>query len=230
MYSLAIKGERLQRRPPIEMLRENNVRKGFFEREQFEAVRRQLPEEVRGIVTFAYITGWRMDSEVLPLEWRQVDFKAGTVRLEVGTTKSGEGRLFVMTPELRATLEAQKALTETLQRRRGPIIPWVFHRNGKPIKSFRKSWETACEAAGCPGRIPHDFRRTAVRNLERAGVSRSAAMRMVGHKTEAIYRRYAIVAESDVREAAEKLARLEAGQSGHRVQAAGQSGRNSSAP
>ena len=60
-----------------------------------------------------------------------------------------------------------------------------------------------------PDRIPHDFRRTAVRNLERAGVSRSVAMKMVGHKTEAIYRRYAIVSESDLREAARKLAAVE---------------------
>ena len=100
----------------------------------------------------------------------------------------------------------------------------VFHRRGKPIKSFRKSWTTACEAAGCPGRIPHDFRRTAVRNLERAGVPRSAAMRMVGHKTEAIYRRYAIVSDADLHEASAKLARLDAGQS------SGQSAQKSSAP
>ena len=51
----------------------------------------------------------------------------------------------------------------------------------------------------------HDFRRTAVRNLERAGVPRSVAMAMVGHKTESIYRRYAIVDEQMHREAAEKL-------------------------
>lgn len=57
-------------------------------------------------------------------------------------------------------------------------------------------------------RIPHDFRRTAVRNVERAGVARSAAMKMVGHKTESIYRRQAIADESMLQEAGEKLARL----------------------
>ena len=85
------------------------------------------------------------------------------------------------------------------------IVALVFHRDGKPIKNLRKAWDTACKAAGCPGRIPHDFRRTAVRNVERAGVPRSAAMAMVGHKTEAIYRRYAIVDAGVLREAATKI-------------------------
>ena len=102
-----------------------------------------------------------------------------------------------MTPELRATLEAQRDSTETLEAQRGAIIPWVFHRRASRIRDCRKAWRQACRGGrACPGRIPHDFRRTAVRNLERAGVPRSAAMKMVGHKTEAIYRRYAIVDEA----------------------------------
>ena len=71
---------------------------------------------------------------------------------------------------------------------------------------MRRSWKTACTDAGVPGRLLHDLRRSAVRNLERAGVSRSVAMKMTGHKTESVYRRYAIVSESDLREAAAKLA------------------------
>ena len=191
MFSLAVKGEQLQRMPYIEMLRENNARRGFFEREQFEAVRAHLPAYAQPAATFAYITGWRLKSEILTLQWRQVDFRAGVVMLDVGTTKNRDGRTFPMVPELRAMLERQRAATEALQRKTGSIIPWVFHRTkrGVPLKGFTKAWRAACTAAGVPGRIPHDFRRTAVRNLERAGVPRSTARAMVGHRTEAIYRR-----------------------------------------
>ena len=164
----------------------------------------RLPVEIQPIAEFAYITGWRL-SEVVGLTWKQVDFTAGTVRLEPGTTKNRAGRTFPVTPPLRALLEAQRASTVALGAKTGRIIPNVFHRRGKPIKTFYGSWRNACGDAGVPGRIFHDFRRTAVRNLERAGVSRSVAMQMVGHKTEAIYRRYAIVSESDLRTAADKL-------------------------
>jgi hypothetical protein len=56
-----------------------------------------------------------------------------------------------------------------------------------------------------PCLIFHDFRRAAVRNMERAGVARSVAMKMVGHKPESIYRRDAIACESNLREASRKL-------------------------
>jgi len=202
--TLAVQAGKILRRPHIPMLVENNARQGFFERQQLEAVQRHLPETIRPVAAFAYITGWRL-SEILSLSWRQVDFAAATVRLEPGTTKNLAGRMFPFTAELRALLEAQRAHTAAVQARTERIIPHVFHRDGKAIKSFRGAWQSACAAAGIPGRIFHDFRRTAVRNLERAGVPRSVAMQMVGHKTEAIYRRYAIVNDADLRAAALKL-------------------------
>jgi integrase len=210
-YSLALDAERLHRAPRIRLLREDNVRQGFFERPPFEAVRSRLAPDLRGLVTAAYITGWRVPSELQPLQWRQIDLKAGTIRLEPGTTKNTDGRMFIVTPELHEVLAAQRAYTDQWQRARKRIIPWVFDRRGKLIRDFRKAWALACEAAGVPGRIPHDLRRTAVRNLERAGVPRSTAMKMVGHKTEAIYRRYAIVDEAMLREGAAKLAQAELG-------------------
>ena len=196
------------------MLRENNVRTGFFEREPFEAVRAHLPENLRGFVTVAYITGWRIDSEVLPLEWRRIDATErlspnqeipGTVRLDPGTTKNDEGRVFPFTAELRDVLEAQRRITDTLNREQGRICPWVFHRDGKPIKSFIRAWRAACLAAGQPGKIPHDFRRTAVRNLVRSGVPERVAMKLTGHKTRSVFERYNIVSDGDLGEAARKL-------------------------
>ncbi|MDA1185911.1 MAG: site-specific integrase, partial [Acidobacteria bacterium] len=98
-------------------------------------------------------------------------------------------------------------------KKRGIVTPFLFHwADGRRIKGFRASWRTACEAAGFPGKLFHDFRRTAVRNLERGGVPRSTAMAMVGHKTEAIYRRYAIQDEAMLREAAAKMNTWNSGQ------------------
>ena len=136
----------------------------------------------------------------------EVDWTAREVRLEPGTTKNGEGRTFPFTADLEALLKAQ--LVEHERRKKiNRLVPFVFHRDGERIRSFRHAWKSACVEAGVPGRILHDFRRTAVRNLERAGVSRSTAMAMVGHKTESIYRRYAIVDAKTLHEAAAKIDR-----------------------
>ena len=196
--------------PPFPILAVNNTRQGFFEHNQFVALRRHLPATLQPVITFAYITGWRTLSEILTLEWRQVDLKAKTVRLEPGMAKNKEGRVFPYANllELGDLLTAQWEYTLEVQRQKGSIVPWVFHRAGRQIKEFRKAWHNACRLAGVPGRIPHDFRRTAVRNLERAGVSRSVAMKITGHKTESVYRRYAIVSEADISEGLKKLALL----------------------
>jgi hypothetical protein len=82
---------------------------------------------------------------------------------------------------------AQRELTDETQKKTRQAIPWVVHRNGELIRDFRTAWKTARTNASLPGRIPHYFGRTAVRNLQRAGVSRSVAMKLIGHKTEAVY-------------------------------------------
>jgi len=205
MFNLAIQAGKLIQKPHIPFLKEHNVRVGFFERDQFLAVLAHLPEPVRPAATFAYLTGWRIDSEVLPLEWRQVDFGAGEVRLDPGKTKNGEGRTFPMTRELREVLEQQRAITENHQRQLKVVCPPVFHRSGRPIKSFRVAFRSACVEAGCPGRVLHDFRRTAVRNLVRAGIPERVAMQMTGHKTRSVFERYNLVSVGDLREAARRL-------------------------
>ena len=98
----------------------------------------------------------------------------------------------------------------------------MFHRRGKGIRDFRDAWRSACQAAGCPGRLLHDFRRTAVRNLDLAGVSRRVAMQMVGHKTESIYSRYRIVSDSDLSNAADRLNALAMGGTGSKTGSTGQ--------
>jgi len=181
--------------------------RGFFERSEFDAVLAHLPVDLRPVFEVTYILGWRVKSEILTRQWVHVDFRSGWLRLEPGETKNDEGRQFPLTPDLRAVLERQRERTIG-EKTTGAVIPWVFHRAGMRIKSFRRAWVTACKKAGIPERVPHDFRRTAVRNLERAGVPPSTAMKMVGHRTESIYRRYAIVDEAMLKEGAAKLQTL----------------------
>ena len=109
------------------------------------------------------------------MQRRQVDFKGG----DPGTTKNRDGRVFPLVAELRVLLEAQHELT-TLN-------------------------ASAGSQGGVPGCTPHDLHRTAVRNFEQKGISRSVAMKLTGHKTESVYRRYAVVSESDLAEAVRRL-------------------------
>ncbi len=193
-------------RPEFAMLKVDNVRKGFFEPEQFRAVLRHLPHYLRPVATVAYITGWRTKSELLTRQWRHVDFDAGWLRLDPGESKNSEGREFPLSSDLRSVFDEQRERVKAIERRLSAVIPWVFvHPDGSPIRDFRGAWATACDDAGVPGKLVHDMRRTAVRNFERSGVSRSAAMKLTGHKTEAVYRRYAIVDATMLQEAAAKL-------------------------
>ena len=218
MCMLAMQAGKLMVRPYIPLLQEHNVRTGFFEPDQAASVQRHLPAHLRGVAAFALVTGWRTPSEILPLEWRHVDLTAGEVRLDVGTTKNGEGRVFPLTTELRRVLADQQQVAETLKGERGLLPRHVFcyttgQKAGQGIteSGFNKAWRKARLAAGCPGRIPHDFRRTAVRNLVRAGVPERVAMQLTGHKTRAVFERYNIVSPGDLRDAAHRLDRYVAG-------------------
>jgi len=121
----------------------------------------------------------------------------------VGTTKNKSGRFIYLTQELRALLETQWQEHLT----RYPDCPWVFNNHGRRSFTFYKAWYTACREAGLSGKIPHDFRRTAASNFVRAGVDEKVAMRILGHKTPSVFRRYHIVTTEDVRAAAEKVDR-----------------------
>ncbi len=152
-------------------------------------------------LTFAYYTGWRTYSEILPLTWDRVDLEAGTVRLYRGTTKNKDGRVIHLPHVLQDILEQQWSV-HLMQ---FSDCPYVFQREGQRIKNFRKAWASACREAGLVGKIPHDFRRTAVRNLVRAGVPERVAMMICGHKTRSVFDRYSIVSASDLEEAARRI-------------------------
>lgn len=198
--------------PTIELLAERNRRTGFFEEEQFRAVLAKLPEYVRAVAQVAYITGWRVPSEILTREWRHVDFAGGWLILEPGEAKSEEPRRFPLDPQLRPILQPLHDAKKAFQQEHGRVVPWVFYRVTKKtfrvrrIGSFYKVWHQACREAGIAGRIPHDFRRTAFRNLRRKGVDVLRAMELVGWSSFAMAKRYGGVSdEASLREAAEKL-------------------------
>jgi hypothetical protein len=143
-FRLAVESEKYHGRvPKIPMLQERNVRSGFFDDAMVADVLAQLAPALRPVVQFAYVTGWRVQSEVLPLEWRSVDRKGGEVRLDPDTTKNRAGRVFPFTNALRALLDALWAEHEALQQK-GTICPYVFHRRGRRIRTFKKAWADAC--------------------------------------------------------------------------------------
>jgi integrase len=197
--------------PYIPMLKESNTRKGFFELGEYLALKSALPSYLKPVVTFAYHTGWR-SGEVLNLTWDKVDLKQGIISLDPGETKSEEARTVYLNEELMTEIKALH-----VNRRLG--CPWVFHRDGEAVKSFRKAWATACIKAGLfkvvkddqgnetktPTKIFHDFRRTGVRNMVRAGIPERVAMMVSGHKTRSVFERYNIVSDQDLKEAAKKM-------------------------
>jgi len=194
------------------------VRRDFFEPHEFHAVVTRLPVYLRPVMTAAFLMGWRAQSELLPLQWKHVDFKSGVITLPTGSTKNGEGRAypFGKFPELVALFQAQWKEREELQRARGIVIPWVFFRIEKnavkPIKSYTTAWNNARVKAGLADRWVHDFRRCGARALRQAGVEESVAMGLLGQKTPSMYRRSDIVDLKDLSVGVEKLAAFHAHQ------------------
>jgi integrase len=187
-------------------------RSGFLEDADLPALLDALPLELRPLVQFVALTGWRI-GEALGLTWDAVDFGAGVVTLAVGSTKSGAGRHFPFAalPDLQTLLTTQRERTTALERQRGQIIRHVFHRNGQRIRSFYDAWISATKRAGLPGLLVHDLRRSACRRFIRAGIPERVAMSLSGHKTRSVFDRYNIVSERDLAENVAKLATPTAG-------------------
>lgn len=211
---------KVNRVPYIPMLKENNVRKGFFEHAEFIALRESLPEYLRAFVTFGYKLGWR-DQEIVSLQWSNVDLQNGIVTLMAGETKNNEARTVYLDDELKDLFQKQWEM----RKRNGKLIPYVFPNESSTgmIVNFRKAWNTACIKSGLgygynlsikyvqkwenkfpPGPIFHDFRRTAVRNMVRSGIPERVAMMISGHKTRSVFDRYNIVSDADLKAASLK--------------------------
>ncbi|MGA3316220.1 MAG: site-specific integrase [Candidatus Korobacteraceae bacterium] len=228
-YKKAIERKHLSKVPLIRHLsEEGNTRQGFFSEADFREVLQGLPEYLQDFCLFGYLVGWRKN-ECATLDWEDVD--GDTIRLKGINSKNGKPRMTVLTGELVELMERRKA-ARAIKKASGDIrlSALVFHREGQPIGDIRKAWQTACVAAGvgkfvcrqceqpanghkCEvcggdvryvGRIFHDLRRTAVRNMVRAGVRETAAMSISGHRTRSIFDRYNIVSEDDLRDAMEK--------------------------
>jgi integrase len=199
-YSLGMRSDAVVKRPYIPLLQEANARKGFFEKEELDRVLAALPSWLHPPLTFAYYTGWRVPSEILPMTWEQVDLEHATVSLYVGQTKNKEARTIYLPAVLLDILTAQKRRQDEDY----PGCQWVFDRHGQRIKSFRVRWRNAKAVTGL-NRIVHDFRRTAVRNMVRAGIPERVAMSISGHKTRGVFERYNIVSPADLQEAARKM-------------------------
>jgi integrase len=203
-FNLAVKRTppKLTRVPYIPMLKEDNARQGFFERAEFEAVAGQLPAQVADVARFAYLSGWRK-GEILPLRWDAVDRQGREVRLR--TSKSGKPRTLPLDGDLWDLIDRRWTAREYDRNGTATLSEYVFHAgDGQAIVDFKHSWSTACKRAGLPGRLFHDLRRTAVRDMIRAGVPQSVAMRISGHRTTAIFLRYDIASEADKRDALRK--------------------------
>jgi len=189
----------IRRVPKIPKLEEDNVRQGFLEPEQYEHLIGFLPQRLKALFVCAYHVGTRK-GELRKIRIDQVDFEAGVIRVEKRQSKGKKPRTLPIYGDMERWLrERIESAPEG--------FPYVFH-NGHGRRLVGKhldGWEEACAAAGLPGLLFHDLRRSAVRNMKRAKVPETVAMRISGHKTRAIFDRYDIVDEGDLETAGATL-------------------------
>jgi integrase len=184
--------------PVIHKLPESNPRQGFLEPDQYETLLGELPANLKALFVCGYHTGARK-GELRSIQWPQVDFAAGLIRLPADQTKNKHPRTLPIYGDMRRWLEHQ---CETCPK--GCL--WVFH--GSPsgqIDTHLNGWPEACKRAGVPDLLFHDLRRSAVRNMKKAGLQDLEAMRISGHLTRNVFDRYNIIDEEDLAAAGKRL-------------------------
>jgi len=198
--------------PSITKLEGETVREGFIKSPDFESLLANIENsDTRDLIEFLYNSAWR-SGEGKTLEWREVDVHSWMIKLLPAKSKNKKARLLPVIGALRDIIERRMAV-------RLLSCPFVFHRNGKPIRSIRRAFKSAAIAAGLGNMVadertgkekyvgvtPHDMRRSAVRNFRKAGLSESDGMALSGHLTNSIYKRYNIIDEDDLRESMAKV-------------------------
>lgn len=179
-------------------LREPNPRQGFLTDDQYEALQTHCKHRwLLALMAVAFNYGFRK-AELLSLKVGQVNLSDRTIRLLPGTTKNDRGRTAKMTEEV------YKLVAECVQGKSSQDAVFCWE-NGSPVKDFRATWDKMVESAGVPNLLLHDFRRTAVRNMVRAGVSKHVAKKISGHVTDSIFDRYDIPDEADIEDVAMRL-------------------------
>jgi integrase len=231
-FSLGIERKQILTAPRIRHLPERNVRQGFFEPAEFEAVVSRLPEYLRDYAKFAFLCAWRK-GQLASLTWADVDRDAGVVIARAKHVKNGTAHKIVLEDDLAAIIERRWLAREyKTPEGNSALSQYVFHLDGQRIGDFRKSWASACKAAGfvkpkldddgnpvtitgedgnketvmVHSKVFHDFRRSGVRNMVRSGVREGVAMAISGHKTRAVFERYNITSEDDLRQAVKQTA------------------------
>jgi integrase len=177
----------------VKFLDEQNVRDRVLTAEEFQRIVNSSPDYLKPVLVCAYHTGMRR-GEILGLTWDRVDMKAGFIRLKEIDTKTGEGRTIPIGREFGEVLRRLPVVLDAQGRR----IPYVFTRYGQRIKSIREVFARVCRDAGITNFVFHDLRHTATTNLRRAGVDALTAMKITGHKTMAVFRRYNTIDEDDL--------------------------------
>jgi len=214
LLRLAYERRKLAHVPKVTLLPEAQPRQGFVEEPEFQAIVKHLEPDAALAATMAFDTAWRIRSEILTLTWDRVDVAEGCIRLDGAHSKNGRPRTAYLTPGAIEMLAAQRARVETLQKQLGRIIPEAFVHLGKgklqgqPIRGFKKAWKAACRKAGYPHLVLHDLRRSGIRAMVRSGTPDSVAMRISGHATRAVFLRYDITSDADLKEAAARRAQF----------------------